>query len=449
MTGATAGGCSKSGIEYAKFSRDPNLLDSQTRPDESGPGRPDRRPAPRHSIAALADQCVKCGLCLPHCPTYRLAGLESESPRGRIAILQGLDARRFEASSTTRRHLDNCVGCRTCESVCPAQVRYGELFDAGRRLLPAGSPPLLGWISRHAHATRFLLRCLRVARRLGLHRLGPRDTSARPAWLWRGLRRLPLPAPSRRLKERYEPEGRARGDVYLFRGCVTQSMDTRSLVATARVLANLGYRVRVPATQGCCGALDQHDGRRAQATRLADRNAAAFGAGDAPILTTASGCAATLLDYGGLTSDGDAGVAARTQDICVFLLRHLDEFRERLRPQTARVALHLPCTARNVTASAEASRALLEKLPGIEVRVLDTALGCCGAAGHHFLSRPDQADALLAPVLDDIGRLEPDFVATTNIGCALHLGGGMAGRAGSAPVIHPIVLIARGLGLAG
>lgn len=410
----------------------------------TGPGSA----ASAQTIAALADQCVKCGLCLPYCPTYRVAGLESESPRGRIALLQGVTSGRLEVSGVTRMHLDNCVGCRACESVCPAQVSYGQLIDAGRNLLPAGGPPMLGWISRHARTTRLMLHALGLIRRLGLHRLGPRSDSAAPTWLWRSLRRLPLPSASKALRSIYQPAGVARGDVYLFRGCVSHSMDRSTLVAAASVLAHLGYRVRVPDDQTCCGALDQHHGREGHASALADRNTRAFGRGEQPILTTASGCAATLLDYGRLTVAEEGSVADRTRDICTFVLGHLDELADQFRPQPVRVALHLPCTARNVTGSAAASRALLERLPGLELDLLETAFGCCGAAGHHFLSRPDQADALLAPLIEEIRQVEPDVVATTNIGCALHLGGGMSDGGKATPVVHPIVLVASGLGLA-
>ncbi len=84
---------------------------------------------------ADADKCVKCALCLPHCPTYRQSLDEGESPRGRIALMQGLATGALEITPALSGHLDRCLACRACEAVCPAEVPYGKLIDAARALL--------------------------------------------------------------------------------------------------------------------------------------------------------------------------------------------------------------------------------------------------------------------------------------------------------------------------
>ena len=99
------------------------------------------------SLAALAteaDRCVACGLCLPHCPSYRVARVEAESPRGRISLMRGLALGQLQPDAGLRAHLDHCLGCLNCQTVCPAQVDYDQLIGRTRALLP----PQQGWQSR-------------------------------------------------------------------------------------------------------------------------------------------------------------------------------------------------------------------------------------------------------------------------------------------------------------
>lgn len=396
---------------------------------------------------ALADRCVKCGLCLPHCPTYRLAGQEAESPRGRIALMQGLAGGRLKAEGALLEHLENCVGCRACEAVCPASVPYGRLLDAGRGLVPDRTPRLLDSLARHPGWNAASMTGLAGLRRVGLFTAPGDDTDS--AWFERALRRLPLPPRAATLRQSYEPVGDPVGRVSLFSGCVTRVMDRRTLVNVAGLLARLGYRVDVPRDQVCCGALDQHAGRGDRARRLARDNCRAFGTEATPVLSTATGCTATLLDYGYLAPGEGEAFRTRVQDVTEFLLQAWEPGRRPPDTLPARVALHQPCTARHVTGSADATLDLLARIPGLEIRQLDASYGCCGAAGHHFLTRGRQADALVAPLLDQIAAIEPDFVVTTNIGCALHLGGSLGRRPQPPPVLHAVELLARALPEAG
>ncbi|MGB5621078.1 MAG: (Fe-S)-binding protein, partial [Gammaproteobacteria bacterium] len=197
----------------------------------------------------------------------------------------------------------------------------------------------------------------------------------------------------------------------------------------------------------CCGALDQHAGRAESAQQLARQNCRAFGTDDTAVLSTATSCTATLLDYGRLAEQDGAALRTRVRDITDFLLEAWDPETHAPTAIRASVAVHLPCTARHVTGSAEATETLLARVPGLDLHRLDPGYGCCGAAGHHFLSRGSQADALLRPLLRQIDGLKPDFVVTTNIGCALHLAGGLAGGDKPPRVVHAAELVALALGV--
>jgi glycolate oxidase iron-sulfur subunit len=303
------------------------------------------------SDLSATDRCVKCGLCLPHCPTFTLSGIEADSPRGRISLMQAMDSPDVNWSPGLFRYLDRCLECRACEAMCPSKVPFAQLMDTARTRMEAQRQrSLLGrWLRAAGLAMltsparlKLLGLGLGLYRRLGLQRL-----ISRLPGLPQSLRRLNrlLPAGHSAAAVPLLNAAETRGTVDLFRGCIASLVDPHTLAAAQRLLQQLGYRVNVPARQACCGALHQHNGEPHAATRLAQHNRVAFGDSNNPILVTASGCAAQLLDYG--TLYGETGVSQRAGDILHFLLAH-----ERTALQFASlaqtVAVHIPCSHRNV-----------------------------------------------------------------------------------------------------
>ncbi len=400
----------------------------------------------------IADLCVKCGLCLPHCPTYRLNGIEGESPRGRISLIQGLTDGVLPASDRIAEHLDNCTGCLSCQAVCPANVPYGELIDLGRAEMRRRgrkrrvAARVLTVLSRSRFVTGILLGLLRAARHLRIDRLALRLGLAPDHWLGRVLGSLHTP--KRNAALRPSVNRGARGEdrqVMLFTGCVSRSLDPATLTDTTRVLERMGYAVNVPGAQVCCGALDLHDGDPGKARGNAAENCVAFGTGGQPILTVASGCAATLAEYDRLSPQGGERFSCRVASVEAFIEEHWTADLPVLEPVTGRAMIFEPCTARNALPRSDATRKLLERIPALDIVGLGSGLGCCGAAGHHFLTRPGQADALAAPIVREIADCAPEYVVVSNVGCALHIGGMMSGWPDPPEVLHPISLIARSL----
>ena len=394
-----------------------------------------------NNLAALTDQCVMCGLCLPHCPTYRLDQHEAESPRGRIALARRLASGQLPASAQTIAHLDHCLACRACEAVCPSQVQYEEILIQTRALLKPARPTG-GRLARWLADPVILVRLARLGSVLRAERWVP--PLAR--WLPRQsrLRRLAaeMPATPKRLPDPISatPITSNRGRVTLFPGCVASVFDRDTLDGARVLLTALGHEVVMPTETVCCGALALHAGEREAATLTAQATRASLQACDATtILVSASGCLGSLRDH------TMAGSGLRVDDVLAFLAADQGWNNLRFKPLHQRAALHLPCTQMNVGSGSKPMLQLLARIPGLELLVLPDQPGCCGAAGSYFIEQADRADRLRAEKLAQVSRQTPDLLLTTNIGCRIFLGNGLRQRDSMIPVLHPLVLLARQL----
>lgn len=371
------------------------------------------------ALPALADRCVQCGLCLPHCPTYRLDLSEAESPRGRIAYAKAVSTGLLAPTPLGDQHLDHCLGCLRCEQACPAGVEYGDLLRLARAEQAIRSPlsmtrrARLGLLAR-PRLLSGLLRVYRVVYR-GL------PTS------WRHLPRPPAPTPDPLPLSSTPKEGHP--GVSIFVGCIADTYESAIRKALERCLQKAGIEPVAAPSQTCCGTAAAHAGDVAAANRLAQANRQAFAAGPT-VICLASGCRDLLRKSLQGTSD--------VVDASVFLQR----IAGRLSFRSAagrRVALHLPCSQRPDVDAIAATRALLARIPGLEVLELPDT-GCCGAAGLHMTEHPERADRLRAPMIDALERSGVQELLSANIGCRLHLANGTR-----IAVRHPVEFLAEHL----
>lgn len=391
-------------------------------------------------LSRATDLCVKCGLCLPHCPTYGKTLDESESPRGRLGLIQAWANDQLPATPALLGHIDNCLLCRSCEAVCPAQVPYGSIVDEFRAITaPLQSKPLAAQVKSQAVALSLrspglqrLSRPLRgvLAKSGLLDAIGLGDSAAG----------LPEPFKHAPWQGFHPAQGWETARVALFLGCTAELADAQTVTAALRLLNRLGVSVSVPAGQGCCGAMALHAGKPADADRLRRRNLDAFADSrfDA-ILTIASGCGAVLKEYAGAPA-----FAGKVQDISRFLAGHGWPASAPLQPLPGKALLHTPCSLKNVLKSELPVLDLLRRIPGVRLEALPKTVNCCGAAGTYLLDHPAMAQALRRDILNLAASKAPDYLLTSNVGCAMHLRAGLKRRGmAGVQVLHPVVLLER------
>ncbi|MCP4235161.1 MAG: (Fe-S)-binding protein [Aestuariibacter sp.] len=386
-------------------------------------------------IELEADRCVKCGICLPHCPTYKLYRNEGESPRGRIALIQAL-ANDDLQSQRAEHHLSHCLTCLACENACPSSVKYGKLINLHReqqtvkhdQKLAVGLSLLCKL--PYSKATYPLYWAYRLFGIRPLARL----------LMGRRFRRLdnllPLNAgPARITSRAITTEKKLR--VGLFTGCVARITDRKPLQATIKVLNRLGVEVILPKEQNCCGALHHHKGQPKVAEQLAKANNHAFNEQTIDtIVYIASGCGAQLVK----SSAFDMPV----MEICQFL-NQLDWPPNRtLAPYSGSALLHTPCTLKNHLGLEQETEVLLNKIPDIHLKKPPHS-DCCGAAGSLLIEQPELSDRLREPILKALTKNPTDLLLTSNSGCMMHLRAGISGAQLQTETIHPVELIERQL----
>ncbi|HEX7088953.1 MAG TPA: heterodisulfide reductase-related iron-sulfur binding cluster [Longimicrobiales bacterium] len=438
-----------------------------------------QRPGPAAVLAAEEERllaCVHCGFCLTACPTYTRLGDEADSPRGRLYLMRAVAEGRLDAGAEAfATHIDRCLGCRACETVCPAGVQYGFLLERARAAAREAGAQSGGraaaWLLRvfaSAGATRAAMAAGRWLRATGLPRVLARRLPARLARVRFGLAMLAASAPGlRRMGDAGRtgasassprpaggPEGRVEGPrVAVLAGCVQEGLFSRVNRATVAVLEANGCAVVRAPGQRCCGALHAHGGDLDRARALARANVDAFERSGAEwIIVNAAGCGAAMKEYGELLAGEPAyaerarALAGRVRDVAEFLVE-LGPVRGAALP--VRVTYDAPCHLHHAQRITRAPLELLAAIPELELVPLPGADECCGGAGIYGLLHPELGGRILADKVAAVKATGAEVVATPNPGCMMQIGAGLALAGEATAVVHPIELLAESYRRAG
>ena len=422
-----------------------------------------------HSRGALASlleantdkllTCVHCGLCLPACPTYRQLGNENDSPRGRIYLMRGVVEGKIGLGEAFITHIDLCLGCRGCETVCPSGVPYGHLLEAARAEVAkekaargSWSESLQRFVLNEVFTRPWLLRAS-----LALARWFRDSGLARAVFnvnLLRGRARfalaLLLASRSALAKSRRKTPSNRSADaamrVALLKGCVMEGLFRETNRATERVLARNGCELVDADGQMCCGALHAHSGQLDVAKQLARRNIAAFlESGADRIIVNAAGCGAAMKEYGSLLAD-DSLFADRAREFS-GIVRDASEFliEAGIRLPSGqierRVAYDAPCHLIHAQRISQAPIDVLQAIPGIALVPLRGSETCCGGAGIYNLQHPELSADILSDKIANIKESGADTIASANPGCIMQIGAGVLLNGLDVDVVHPIALL--------
>lgn len=362
--------------------------------------------------------CTRCGLCLESCPTYTLWGAEPDSPRGRIALIEDALAPGATWTAETAVHIDRCLGCMACMSVCPEEVPYPDLLASARAAIERDVP-------RPAPE-----RVRRRAALAALPRAGRAADLGRPG--------LPHHTPA---------SGQARGRVGLLLGCTQRAQHRELHEATLTVLSAEGFEVIAPRLPDCCGALELHAGERNHGLKRAQQTIEAFAAvgGVDHIVSSVGGCGAALKDYGRLLGTPDArAFSSLVLDVHELLTRA--PLRSRLGPLALRAVLHDACQLAHAQGSAGAARDLLTRIPGIELLDLPSHAGaCCGAPGIYRATQPEASAELGQRQARAVLELRPELLISSDHHCIGQLRRHLRELGRPLAVHHPVQVLARSI----
>lgn len=412
---------------------------------------------PMFSGPADADlyRCVHCGLCLQACPTYLELGQETDSPRGRLALMKAVHEGRAELTPTLTEHMSRCLQCRACEAVCPSGVPFGRVMEATRAQMTAhpGIGERFGrWMAftvllPHRRVLRTVAWSLKlyqkagvqaVVRGLGLLRPIPR--------LRRMEEQLPMLPKFFSAKPATATPGAAARRVGMLSGCIMPLALGPVNVATVRVLEKNGCEVIVPPQHACCGALGLHSGEREGAKGLARKTIDAFlEAKVEAVVVNSAGCGSTMKEYGQLLREDPeyrekaVRFSALVKDVNEYLAAL--PLKAPTKALDAIVTYQDSCHLAHAQRIKEAPRTILQAIPGVRFVELPGTEICCGAAGVYNIVQPELSDRLLTHKMEHVSRVQPDIIATANPGCILQLQAGVRRSNMRARVVHVVELL--------
>ncbi|WP_429739576.1 (Fe-S)-binding protein [Bacillus smithii] len=388
--------------------------------------------------------CMRCGFCLPSCPTYLVSGYkESQSPRGRIALMKAVYDGMIQPDDEFVNSLNLCLGCRACEPVCPSDVHYGHLLEEARdiinqnkkhslpvrtvrkvvfeKLFPKKSN-LINVTSLVGYYQRSGLQ--KVARKIGFMKLFPDNL--------REMEKILPDIPKKKemidRDEHFAPAGSKKATVAFFSGCLMDTMFLKTNHATIQLLQKAGCEIVIPKTQSCCGALHGHGGEKEIAKELAKQNIEAFEKHDVDyIITNAGGCGAFLIEYDHLLKDEPEwserakAFVAKIKDITEILYELDFHKKYSLSLPEQIVTYQDSCHLRNVMKTSKAPRELLRSIKGITFKEMENADSCCGSAGIYNIVEPKTSMKILDQKMVKIKKTKATTIVTANPGCLMQM----------------------------
>ncbi|MFO1442327.1 (Fe-S)-binding protein [Bacillus sp. Bva_UNVM-123] len=387
--------------------------------------------------------CMRCGFCLPTCPTYIESGFqESHSPRGRIALMKAVVDGIIEPDEDVERSLNMCLGCRACEPVCPSGVNYGHLLEEARDIINQNKKHSLSAklvrntvfksLFPYQNRMRSLTSILSVYQRSGMQKLVQKSGMMKLfpdnlATMEKVLPQVPTRKEMKHRPQHLEPIGAKKKRVAFFSGCLMDTMFMKTNDATIKLLQLAGCEIIIPKAQSCCGALHAHSGEKHAAKELAKKNITAFEEAEIDyIISNAGGCGAFLIDYGYLLknepewAERAASFVKKLKDISAILVE-LEFHKLDLSLPEQIITYQDSCHLRNVMKTESEPRTLLKAIQGTTYIEMKQADSCCGSAGIYNIVESEMSMKILDSKMVHVKETLAKTIVTANPGCLLQM----------------------------
>lgn len=383
-------------------------------------------------------QCMRCGSCLPTCPTYRVEGVETQSPRGRVAMIKAVIDGRLSAKEDFVAHMYHCLDCRNCQTVCPAGVKVGELvLEARHRIEQVLPQPLLkrfalNYAIRDQQKLSLYLAPMRAYQTLGLQWLLRKShvldlISSDLAFMEAILPQAPSRPLTASLPQEIPARGKERGRIGFFLGCAMNLLFGHISRQTINLLTTIGYTVVVPKDLQCCGTPNIAEGERKVYREMAEHNIRVFQDRNVDVIVTdCAACGSELKTYGLMLSKNGSiaqqanDFSAKIRDVSEFLASETGE-NLNFGPINETVCFHDPCHLRHGQKLVEPQRQLLRRIPGLTLAEVQDEGQCCGSAGIYNITHHDRSMKILQSKVEAIEKTGAQRVVTSNPGCYMQL----------------------------
>lgn len=382
----------------------------------------------------VIDQCVKCGCCRAHCPSFGAVKHEGRVARGKIALADSLLKGEVELEEQFLIDMSQCLLCGSCYAHCPNNVPTEDIVAAARREIVKRK----GYSSFALGVSSVLARpkMMNVLAKTGGKLSGlifkklPENSGMQlrfPAPFITSDRTLPA-VTSKPFRERVPeliPGEAGKPRVLFFTGCGINYMYPETGEALIKALKFLGHTIIIPKDQNCCGLPAVSAGSAKTVEHLAAGNRAVFDREDYDVIVTAcASCNGGLRNiYPDMIGDEFADMKDKVKDIFVYLVEQ--GFAEKLdalpkSPEPVTVTYHDPCHLRNHGITKE-PRAILKALPQVNYVEMENSDTCCGLGGTYSVYHYDTAKEIGAKKAESIKASGASMVATDCPGCIMQL----------------------------
>ncbi|WP_239751023.1 (Fe-S)-binding protein [Mammaliicoccus sp. H-M34] len=401
--------------------------------------------------------CVQCGFCLPSCPTYLTMKEEKHSPRGRINLVKYAVEGKAELKDLEEA-IDLCLGCRQCETVCPTNVQYGDIYESAVEVLRENRNKKLDTQLMSIFLERnYMLDAMYKGLKLYHSPLISTIISKTKALdvLPERLGKMAsiLPPVKKEKTNIQNPFRTKKTTVGFFRGCMMDAFFSNINDLAIKILEAHDIQVVEIKQQTCCGALQHHAGEMEKSKKLAKLNIEALEKYDVDYYVNAiGGCGASLIEYDHLLrndekwKDRAEEFVNKVRDISVIL----DDIELNLDvPIHTRATYQPSCHLQNVQHVFNEPEKIIQQIKGLEYKVLPEKDICCGSAGIYNIVNYKASMEILNRKMTHVTEVEPQLIITSNPGCHLQmlLGVKNEGLEEKIKVKHIVEVVAEACGI--